>query len=44
MTFSVKGTAGAEMLFKYDEKTIVSGAESSVAGLATLRGSEVTVT
>ena len=44
MTFSVKSASGAEMLFKYDDKTIVSGAESNVAGLATSSGSEVTVT
>ena len=44
MTFSVKNASGAEMLFKYDEKTIVTGAESNVAGLATVNGSMVTVT
>jgi len=44
MTFSVKSASGAEMLFKYDEKTIVTGAESNVAGLATSNGSMVTVT
>jgi hypothetical protein len=43
MTFSVKSASGAEMLFKYDEKTIVTGSESNVAGLATSNGSEVTV-
>lgn len=43
MTFGVKSAAGAEMLFRYDEKTIVTGAESNVAGLATSNGSEVTV-
>src|SRR4051812_25465267 len=43
MTFSVKSAAGAEMLFKYDEKTIVTGSENNVAGLATSNGSEVTV-
>ena len=43
-TFSVKSAAGAEMLFRYDDRTIVSGAESNVAGLATSGGSEVTVT
>ena len=42
-TFSVKSAAGAEMLFRYDEKTIVTGAENNVAGLATSSGSEVTV-
>jgi len=44
MTFSVEGASGAEMLFKYDERTIVTGAESNVAGLATANGSMVTVT
>jgi hypothetical protein len=43
MTFSVKSASGAEMLFKYDDKTIVTGAETNVAGLATSNGSEVTV-
>jgi len=41
--FSVKSVSGAEMLFRYDDKTIVSGAENNVAGLATSSGSEVTV-
>ena len=44
MTFSVKNASGAEMLFKYDDRTIVTGAESNVAGLATSNGAEVTVT
>ena len=44
MTFSVKSASGAEMLFRYDDRTIVTGAESNVAGLATSNGSEVTVT
>jgi len=43
MAFSVKATAGAEMVFKYDEKTVVTGAQNTVAGLATSRGSDVTV-
>jgi hypothetical protein len=43
MTFSVKSASGAEMLFKYDDKTIVTGSETNVAGLATSSGSEVTV-
>ena len=43
-TFSVKSAAGAEMLFTYDEKTIITGAEKNVAGLATSSGAEVTVT
>ena len=44
MTFSVKSASGAEMVFKYDEKTIITGAETNVAGLATSNGSQVTVT
>jgi hypothetical protein len=44
MTFSVKSASGAEMLFRYDDRTIVAGAESNVAGLATSSGAEVTVT
>jgi len=43
-TFSVKSAAGAEMLFRYDERTIITGAEKNVAGLATSSGAEVTVT
>ena len=43
-TFSVKSANGAEMLFRYDDKTVVAGAENSVAGLATSGGSQVTVT
>ncbi len=42
-TFSVKSASGAEMLFRYDDKTIVTGAESNVAGLATSSGADVTV-
>ena len=42
-TFSVKSASGAEMLFRYDDKTIISGAESNVAGLATSSGAQVTV-
>ena len=42
--FTVKSTSGAEMLFRYNDQTIVSGAENNVAGLATSSGSEVTVT
>ena len=44
MSFAVKAASGAEMVFRYDEKTIVTGAESNVAGLATSNGAEVTVT
>ena len=41
--FSVKTSTGAEMQFKYSDSTIVTGAQKNVAGLATERGSEVTV-
>ena len=41
-TITVK-TADAEMKFKYDEQTKVSGAQKGVAGLATMTGSQVTV-
>ena len=34
-TISVKTANGAEMVFKYTDTTVVSGAEKSVAGLAT---------
>ena len=43
-TFSVRSAAGAEMLFRYDDRTIITGAEKNVAGLATSSGAEVTVT
>lgn len=42
-TFTVKSTSGAEMLFRYNDQTIVAGAENNVAGLATSSGAEVTV-
>jgi hypothetical protein len=41
-TFSIK-TAAAEMKFRYDDSTKVSGAQKGVAGLATMAGSQVTV-
>ena len=41
-TLSVK-TATAEMTFKYDNDTKISGATKGVAGLATMAGSQVTV-
>jgi hypothetical protein len=41
-TFSIK-TAAAEMKFRYDDSTKVSGAQKGVAGLATMTGSQVTV-
>jgi hypothetical protein len=42
-SFTVKSASGAEMLFRYNDQTIVAGAENNVAGLATSSGSEVTV-
>ena len=41
--FAVKSASGAEMLFRYDDKTVITGAESNPAGLATSSGSQVTV-
>ncbi|HUK36101.1 MAG TPA: hypothetical protein VLV86_19425 [Vicinamibacterales bacterium] len=41
--FTVKSTSGAEMLFRYNDQTVVTGAENNVAGLATSSGSVVTV-
>lgn len=41
-TFAIK-TAAAEMKFRYDNETKVSGAQKGVAGLATMTGSQVTV-
>ena len=41
--FSVKAASGAEMLFRYNDQTVITGAESNAAGLATSSGSQVTV-
>ena len=41
--FTVKSTSGAEMLFRYNDQTVITGAENNAAGLATSSGSEVTV-
>lgn len=43
-TLSIKMAGGAEMLFSYNDQTVVTGGEKSVAGLATMSGSPVTVT
>jgi hypothetical protein len=43
-TLSIKTAAGAEMLFRYNDQTTVTGSEKTVAGLATMRGSQLTVT
>jgi hypothetical protein len=32
------------MLFRYNDQTTVTGSEKTVAGLATMRGSQLTVT
>jgi hypothetical protein len=42
-TFAVKSAGGAEMMFGFNDQTIVSGGENSVAGLATSSGAQVTV-
>jgi uncharacterized protein with beta-barrel porin domain len=43
-TLSIKTAAGAEMKFRYNDQTTVTGSEKTVAGLATMRGSQLTVT
>jgi hypothetical protein len=43
-TLSIKTAAGAEMQFRYNDQTTVTGSEKTVAGLATMRGSQLTVT
>jgi hypothetical protein len=43
-TLSIKTAAGAEMQFRYNDQTAVTGSEKTVAGLATMRGSQLTVT
>jgi hypothetical protein len=43
-TLSIKTAAGAEMLFRYNDQTTVTGSQKTVAGLATMRGSQLTVT
>lgn len=39
---TIKTSAGAEMKFKYDDSTKVTGGQKGVAGLATMTGSKVT--
>jgi hypothetical protein len=41
-TITVK-TADSEMRFTYNDQTKVTGAQKGVAGLATMKGSQVTV-
>jgi hypothetical protein len=43
-TLSIKTAAGAEMMFRYNDQTTVTGSQKTVAGLATMRGSQLTVT
>ena len=43
-TIGVKTANGVEMVFQYNDTTMVTGAEKSVAGLATLSGAQVTIT
>ena len=40
--FTVKGASG-EIQFQYSEQTVVTGAQKTVAGLATMSGEQVTV-
>jgi hypothetical protein len=40
--FSVKGASG-EIQFQYSDQTVVTGAQKTVAGLATMSGEQVTV-
>ncbi len=42
-TLAIKTAAGAEMTFKYNEQTKVTGAQKGVAGLATMTGTPVSV-
>ena len=41
-TFAIKAASG-EMTFRYDDNTKVAGGQKGVAGLATMKGSQVTV-
>ena len=41
-TLTIKAAAG-EMTFQYNDQTRVTGAQKGVAGLATMKGSQVTV-
>lgn len=42
-TIAIKTAAGVEQTFRYTDSTAVTGAEKSVAGLATMSGAQVTV-
>jgi len=43
-TLSIKTAGGADMLFTYNDQTAVNGGDKTLAGLATMSGSPVTVT
>ena len=43
-TLKVKTADGTEVEFSYDDSTEVTGAQQEIAGLATVSGSQVTVT
>jgi hypothetical protein len=42
-TLSIKTANGPDMMFRYNDQTVVTGGEKSVAGLATMSGAQVTV-
>ena len=42
-TISIRTAQGTEMLFSYNDDTKVTGAGNSVAGLATMSGTELTI-
>ena len=43
-TITIQPAQGADQVFKYTDTTTVSGGDKGVAGLATMKGSRVTVT
>lgn len=43
-TISIRTAAEAQMLFRYDDSTKVTGSDENVAGLATQSGTDVKVT
>ena len=42
-TLSIRTATGSDMMFRYNDQTVVTGGEKSVAGLATMSGAQVTV-
>ena len=42
-TLVIRSAQGAQMQFRYNEQTKVTGADQTVAGLATMAGAQVTV-